>query len=321
MLMEQAWQIFLENPLLGIGAGQFQNYGDPGRAARWRVTHNALLQVAAELGVFALVAFGYLIVRAFAAAWWTRKRAVVDLPARCRTGQAAAGAEDGLDEDERRFLQTTGAALLASIAGWFVCAMFASVAFNWTFYYLLGLAVASRRHRRGAAPTRGPRSWPARERRGMTLCAAPRRKHWLRRPDAPDPGRQPDGGELRNGAAGRPGDGRRPARALRVHRQRGAGPPARNLWRADPGTRGDRSAPRRAEQVGRLPDVRLHVGDAAPRRPSRIQMFHGVAGKYGFDAPSGSMREWHRLFFVNERRLRNFIAAGAIDRRQRRRRG
>jgi len=50
-----------------------------------------------------------------------------------------------------------------------------------------------------------------------------------------------------------------------------------------------------------------------PRGTVRIQMFHGVAGKYGFDAPSGSMREWHRLFFVNERRLRNFIAAGAID--------
>jgi hypothetical protein len=42
-------------------------------------------------------------------------------------------------------------------------------------------------------------------------------------------------------------------------------------------------------------------------------MFHGVAGKYGFDAPATSMREWDRLFFVNERRLRNFIAAGAID--------
>jgi CDP-glycerol glycerophosphotransferase (TagB/SpsB family) len=25
------------------------------------------------------------------------------------------------------------------------------------------------------------------------------------------------------------------------------------------------------------------------------------------------MREWHRLFFINERRLRNFIAAGALD--------
>jgi hypothetical protein len=38
-----------------------------------------------------------------------------------------------------------------------------------------------------------------------------------------------------------------------------------------------------------------------------------VGGKYGFDAPDRSMREWHRLFFVNERRLRNFVAAGAID--------
>src|SRR5581483_2207981 len=31
----------------------------------------------------------------------------------------------------------------------------------------------------------------------------------------------------------------------------------------------------------------------------RIQMFHGVGGKYGFDAPTESMRVWQRLFFVN----------------------
>jgi hypothetical protein len=49
------------------------------------------------------------------------------------------------------------------------------------------------------------------------------------------------------------------------------------------------------------------------RETARVQMFHGVAGKYGFDAPDRSMREWHRLFFVNERRLRNFVAHGAID--------
>jgi CDP-glycerol glycerophosphotransferase (TagB/SpsB family) len=42
-------------------------------------------------------------------------------------------------------------------------------------------------------------------------------------------------------------------------------------------------------------------------------MFHGVAGKYGFDAPNESMRQWDRLFFVNERRLRNFVTSGAID--------
>jgi hypothetical protein len=45
----------------------------------------------------------------------------------------------------------------------------------------------------------------------------------------------------------------------------------------------------------------------------RIQMFHGVGGKYGFDAPTESMRAWDRLFFVNRRRLTNCIAAGAID--------
>jgi hypothetical protein len=49
------------------------------------------------------------------------------------------------------------------------------------------------------------------------------------------------------------------------------------------------------------------------RETARVQIFHGVGGKYGFDAPDRSMREWHRLFFVNERRLRNFIARGAID--------
>jgi hypothetical protein len=50
-----------------------------------------------------------------------------------------------------------------------------------------------------------------------------------------------------------------------------------------------------------------------PRGTCRIQMFHGVGGKYGFDAPTESLRGWDRLFFVNRRRLRNCIAAGAID--------
>jgi hypothetical protein len=57
------------------------------------------------------------------------------------------------------------------------------------------------------------------------------------------------------------------------------------------------------------------VWAALPRGTCRVQMFHGVAGKYGhlYDRPERSMREWQRLFFINERRLRNFVAAGAID--------
>jgi hypothetical protein len=52
-----------------------------------------------------------------------------------------------------------------------------------------------------------------------------------------------------------------------------------------------------------------------PRGTRRIQMFHGVAGKFShdYDSPTSSMRRWHRLFFVNRRRMQNFISAGAID--------
>jgi hypothetical protein len=45
---------------------------------------------------------------------------------------------------EAEFLDAHSAAMAASIAGWFVCALFASVAYNWTFYYLLALAAAPR---------------------------------------------------------------------------------------------------------------------------------------------------------------------------------
>jgi len=172
MLMEQAWQIFLDNPILGIGAGQFQNYTDPGRAAKWRVTHNALLQVAAELGIFALVTFGFLIVRAFGAAWWTRKHlSWIYSRGQVRRKPDTTYEEDGLDADERRFLQTTGAALIAALAGWFVCAMFASVAFNWTFYYLLGLAVTSRDIVRARARAYEKARQPARD-AGSRVVAA-----------------------------------------------------------------------------------------------------------------------------------------------------
>jgi CDP-glycerol glycerophosphotransferase (TagB/SpsB family) len=50
-----------------------------------------------------------------------------------------------------------------------------------------------------------------------------------------------------------------------------------------------------------------------PRGTCRIQIFHGVAGKYGFDSPTSDMRVWDRLFFINERRMRNIVAAGALD--------
>lgn len=52
-----------------------------------------------------------------------------------------------------------------------------------------------------------------------------------------------------------------------------------------------------------------------PRGTRRVQMFHGVAGKYTnvYDTPEQSARVWDRLFFINQRRLRNFVRSGALD--------
>jgi CDP-glycerol glycerophosphotransferase len=52
-----------------------------------------------------------------------------------------------------------------------------------------------------------------------------------------------------------------------------------------------------------------------PRGTRRVQTFHGVAGKYRtvYDSPADSMRGWDRLFFINKRRLQNFVDTGAVD--------
>ena len=142
-LMEEAMTVFLNNPITGIGAGQFQNYGPPGEKQKWRVTHNAYLQVAAELGIFGLIAFLYLVWRGFSAAWWTRQHLNWIFRRRTRR-KPQPEPEDGLTPEERYFLQTHAAAMVACLTGWFVCAAFASVAFNWTIYYLLGLSVTAR---------------------------------------------------------------------------------------------------------------------------------------------------------------------------------
>ena len=53
-----------------------------------------------------------------------------------------------------------------------------------------------------------------------------------------------------------------------------------------------------------------------PRRTTRIHMFHGVAGKYGLDAPTRIapvVASFDCLMFPNQDRLRRYVAAGLID--------
>jgi O-antigen ligase len=154
-LIDQGVQVFLENPITGIGAGQFKNYNAPDVVEKWRVTHNVWLQVAAELGIAGLLTFAFLVVRAFAAN-------IAALRLLRRPRQRAGPAKHPKVEDpdlqladaERRTLELNAKGMFAAMVGWTVCSLFASVAFNWTFYYVLALGVAGREiliNRRAAA--------------------------------------------------------------------------------------------------------------------------------------------------------------------------
>ena len=141
-LMKEAWTVFIDHPIVGIGLGQFVNYDPTGRREAWNVTHNALLQVATELGVVGLAPFVFLIASGARAALETRRRVVQGRPSpgRGRRGGRAAGGEP--EPDER--LVAAAAAVGPSLVGWFVCALFASVALNWTLYYVLAITAAAR---------------------------------------------------------------------------------------------------------------------------------------------------------------------------------
>jgi putative inorganic carbon (hco3(-)) transporter len=139
-LMKEAWQVYLEHPVVGIGLGQFVNYDPEDRVQAWRVTHNALLEVATELGTLGLVPFLYLLWRGATA---TRTARRLLLPAAPRRWRRRARSPAVLSKDDES-LVATATALGPSLAGWFVSSFFASVALGWTIYYLLALAAATR---------------------------------------------------------------------------------------------------------------------------------------------------------------------------------
>jgi hypothetical protein len=118
-----------------------------------------ILQVAAELGICGVVVFLFLVARAGTATMTARRLLRRAQPGKRRRGRKSArdSAAPVLTPAEINFFDTHTAAMIAALAGWFVCALFASVAYNWTFYYLLALAAAPRDALLMRLPPRAPR--------------------------------------------------------------------------------------------------------------------------------------------------------------------
>lgn len=138
IVMQEGIDTFLERPFTGVGAGQFLTYNPSWRKERWREAHNVLIQVAADLGVFGLAAFVFLIGRGLWVAF--RARRLLGSP---RDGGLPPERLGGtLGEYDRQTLYVQSVAMTAGLVGWLVCAMFASLAYSWTFYFPLAIVVA-----------------------------------------------------------------------------------------------------------------------------------------------------------------------------------
>ena len=145
-LLREGWHVFLEHPLLGIGAGQFTNYNPESRQEAWRQTHNAPLQVASELGILGLLPFGCIV-------WWGFSAGLEAVRVGRRTQRSEPQApargtrrphSPRVPTSDGTWLELSGAMVVASMTGWFVAALFASVAYYWTLYLVLGIAAGVR---------------------------------------------------------------------------------------------------------------------------------------------------------------------------------
>lgn len=119
-LLMRSLIVALRYPFFGIGMGNFHF-----RGFREQVSHNAYTQVAAEMGLLALVIYAkFLIV--------PLKRLLLIEGLIFSPGKAS-----------RYYFLAVG--LQASLVGYMVCSVFASVAYYWYIYYLVGYAVCFRR--------------------------------------------------------------------------------------------------------------------------------------------------------------------------------
>jgi len=113
--------VAIRHPLLGIGMGNYSRE----MSYRGLVTHNSYTQVAAEMGMAALVCYTMFIVA----------------PLR-KLGQIGRETFEARSNSNYYYLAV---GLQASLLGYMVCSFFASVAYLWYVYYLVGYAVCLRR--------------------------------------------------------------------------------------------------------------------------------------------------------------------------------
>jgi putative inorganic carbon (hco3(-)) transporter len=119
VLKRSVW-VALRYPLFGVGIGNFR-YKSP----RNLETHNAYTQVAAEMGIAAMVVYILFIVHPI------RRLRLIE--------------KESYDQKERRRFYYLSVGLQASLVGFMFSSFFGAVAYQWYVYYLVAYAVCLHR--------------------------------------------------------------------------------------------------------------------------------------------------------------------------------
>jgi putative inorganic carbon (hco3(-)) transporter len=119
ILKRSIW-VTLRYPLFGVGMGNFHY-----KSVQELVTHNAYTQVSSEMGIPALIVYLMLMI------YPLRKLRRIEA--------------ETLDDPQRRKFHYWSIGVQASMIAYMASSFFASVAYQWYIYYLVGYAVAVRR--------------------------------------------------------------------------------------------------------------------------------------------------------------------------------
>jgi O-antigen ligase len=130
-LLERAAIVAMNNPIVGVGMGNYHTY-----SLRERKAHNSYLEIAAELGIAGLIAYLIMIFAPLRSLRRIERETLAQLPADATTSPGISRAR------ETYYLS---AALQASLIAYIVCSSFGSIQYLWFLYYPLAYAVSLRR--------------------------------------------------------------------------------------------------------------------------------------------------------------------------------
>ena len=162
-LLKRSLLVAARHPLLGIGMGNFHRV-----SFREQVSHNAYTQVAAEMGATALVLYVLFIITPLKKLKQIEKENYETRRSR-----------------NVRFYYYLSVGMQASLVAYMVSSFFASVAYQWYIYYLVGYAVCLRRMYDASRPEAELEDAGAAS--ALELHAADGMQHGLRAPARSEP--------------------------------------------------------------------------------------------------------------------------------------